>query len=138
VAIRGILLDTNAYAAFKRNVPDAIDIIRQAPLIAINSVVLGELLGGFAVGSREATNRQELNLFLSSSRVRLYAVDADTAAFYATVYLNLRKKGPPLPTNDMWIAATAMQHGMAVFTYDKHLQAVDSITAGNRLADFIT
>jgi tRNA(fMet)-specific endonuclease VapC len=92
VAIREILLDTNAYAAFKRDLADAVEIIRHAPLIGINSIVLGELLGGFAVGSREAANRQELKSFLSSSRVRLYAVDDNTAAHYAAVYLNPAKK----------------------------------------------
>lgn len=137
MAIREVLLDTNAYVAFKRDLPDAVEIIRHASLIGINSIVLGELLGGFAVGSREAANRQELKSFLSSSRVQLYVVDDDTAAHYAAVYLHLRKKGRPIPTNDIWIAATALQHSLAVFTYDNHLQMVDGIVVGNQLVDFI-
>ena len=137
MAIREVLLDTNAYVAFKRDLPDAIEIIRHAPLIGLNSIVLGELLGGFAVGSREAANRQELKSFLSSSRVRLYVVDDDTSSLYAAVYLSLRKKGRPIPTNDIWIAATALQHNLAVFTYDKHLREVDGIVVGNQLTDFV-
>lgn len=58
MAVRSILLDTNAYAAFKRDAPEAVEIIRYAPLIGISSIVLGEVLSGFAVGTREATNRQ--------------------------------------------------------------------------------
>ena len=137
MAIRDILLDTNAYAAFKRNAPEAVEIIRHAPLIAINSVVLGELLGGFAVGSRETLNRQELKRFLDSGRVKLFPVDDGTAEYYATVYRNLRDKGRPIPTNDMWIAATAFQHGLAVFSYDSHLRYVEGIIVGNLLSDFI-
>jgi tRNA(fMet)-specific endonuclease VapC len=64
VAVRNILLDTNAYAAFKRGAPDAVEIIRHVPLIGISSIVLGELLGGFAAGTRETANRQELDLSL--------------------------------------------------------------------------
>ena len=52
--IKPILLDTNAYTAFKRNVSDALEIIKNSPLIGLNTVILGELLGGFAVGTKEA------------------------------------------------------------------------------------
>ncbi len=137
MAVKEILLDTNAYSAFKRNVPDAIEIIRHAPVIGINSIVLGELLGGFAVGKREAINRQELKQFLSSKRVRLVTVDEGTAEYYAIIYRGLRQKGQPIPTNDMWIAATALQHGLAVYTYDGHFQYVEGLNIGNRLSDFI-
>jgi len=137
VAIREILLDTNAYSAFKRNGQDAVEIIRHVPLIGINSIVLGELLGGFSVGSREETNRQELKLFLASQRVKLFSVDDITAGYYAMIYRNLRQKGQPIPTNDMWIAATALQHSLTVFTYDEHFQAIDGLITGNRLSDFV-
>ena len=53
------------------------------------------------------------------------------------VYASLRRRGKPIPTNDMWIAATALQHGLAVFTYDPHFQSVEGITVGSRIADFL-
>ncbi len=137
MAIRPILLDTNAYAAFKRNVPEAIEILQHAPLIYLNSIVLGELFSGFAVGTREAINRQEFNLFAATSRIRLINLDENTANHYASVYLALRKKGRPIPTNDMWIAASARQQNLAVFTYDAHFQAIDGLVSGQDLADFI-
>ena len=64
-------------------------------------------------------------------------VDDGTAEYYAMIYRNLRQKGHPIPTNDMWIAATALQHGFAVSTYDGHFQYVDGLIAGNRLLDFV-
>lgn len=136
MGVRNILLDTNAYSAFKRNAPEAIEIIRHAPLICIDSIVLGELLSGFAVGTREPLNRQELESFLASSRVRLVSVDERTAEHYAQVYKELKPKGRPI-TNDMWIAAGALQYGLAVFTYDAHFQVVDGLVAGNHLSDFV-
>jgi tRNA(fMet)-specific endonuclease VapC len=138
VAIREILLDTNSYSAFKRNVADAVEVIQQASVIGISTVVLGELLSGFAAGSRESANRGELDKFLSSARVKVLAVDRGTAEHYAAVYRDLRTKGRPIPTNDIWIAATALQHGLAVFTYDIHFQAVDGLVSGVRLSDFLT
>jgi tRNA(fMet)-specific endonuclease VapC len=137
VAVRQILLDTNAYAAFKRDLPEAVELIRRAPLIGINTIVLGELLAGFAVGTRESANKQELNIFLASRRVKLFHLDDNTAELYATVYRDLKRRGRPIPTNDMWIAATALQHGLAVFTFDGHFQYVDGIVVGAAPSDFM-
>src|SRR5881397_1392550 len=105
MAVNDILLDTNAYAAFKQGQPDAVEIVQRATRLALSSTVLGELLAGFVVGSREAKNRAELQQFLGSDRVHILPVDDGTATYYATVYRILRSKGRPIPTNDMWIAA---------------------------------
>lgn len=135
--MRHILIDTNAYAAFKRGDAEAVEILRHADQIGISAVVLGELLSGFAVGQREAENRRELGAFLDSARVRLLPVEADTAEFYSRVYLGLRRKGKPIPTHDLWIAATAMQHGAAIFSHDQHFREVDGLIVGTRVADFL-
>jgi tRNA(fMet)-specific endonuclease VapC len=136
MAVSSILVDTNAYAAFKQGQPDAVEIIQRATRLAFNSTVLGELLAGFAAGSREAKNRAELQQFLTSDRVHILFIDDSTAAYYATVYRLLRSKGQPIPTNDMWIAASALQHGYALFSYDGHFQAVDGLHVGATPVDF--
>jgi len=136
MAIRGILLDTNAYAAFKRGSPEAVDILRHVPLIGLNSVVLGELLSGFAVGTHETRNRQELKEFLASDRVDIFSIGYGTAEHYASIYKNLKQIGKPIPTNDMWIAATALEFGLAVFSYDNHFKVVNGIISGSHLSDF--
>lgn len=134
--LRPILLDTNAYTAFKRNISEAVEIIRNTPLIGLNSIILGELYSGFALDSREEYNRRELKQFLEISKINRLAIDSDTAEYYAKVYSDLRKKGNPIPTNDMWIAATALQYNLALFSYDKHFRAVDGLITGNSSADF--
>jgi tRNA(fMet)-specific endonuclease VapC len=138
MAMRAILIDTNAYAAFKNGVAEAVRIISHAPLIGISTIVLGELRSGFAFGSREAVNLQELAEFLASKRVRIIPLDQETARCYADVYRGLRQKGKPIPTNDMWIAASALQHGLAVFSYDGHFGNVDQLITGNLLEQFLS
>lgn len=129
--MKKILLDTNGYAAFKGNDPMAVEIIRSVDYIGLCAVVLGELLGGFKGGSREKKNIEELNEFLDSPRVYLLRMDEETAEFYAKIYSDLRKKGKPIPSNDMWVAASAMQHGLAVFTLDEHFSKIEGIILKN-------
>jgi len=137
VAVKQVLVDTNAYAAFKRGDPEAVDILRQAQAIGLSAIVLGELLSGFSAGRRDAENRRELGAFLDSPRVRVLPVDFETADFYARIYANLRRRGKPIPTNDLWIAASALQHGAAIFTYDQHFSMVEGVVVINRVADLL-
>ena len=130
MAVTNILLDTNGYTAFKQGQPGAIDIIQRANRIALNSTVLGELMAGFAVGTRESKNRAELQKFLASERVHILVIDDGTALHYSNVYRLLRNKGNPIPTNDMWIAASALQYGYALFSYDYHFRFVDGLLVG--------
>lgn len=125
-----IVIDTNAYVAFKQGLPDAVTIVRQAAQMVISSIVIGELLAGFAAGSREVQNRSELQQLLSSPRVVVAGIDEHTSMYYATVYRGLRTKGRPIPTNDMWIAATALQYGCTLFSFDMHFQFVDGLIVG--------
>jgi tRNA(fMet)-specific endonuclease VapC len=125
--MKRILMDTNAYAAFKTNDSNAVDTLRTVEYIGVNIIVLGELLSGFKAGSKELKNRQELEQFLDSPRVNLIQLDEETAEFYAKVYWDLKRKGKPIPTNDLWIAASAMRHGLTLFTYDEHFDNIDGL-----------
>jgi tRNA(fMet)-specific endonuclease VapC len=107
--MKSILLDTNAYAAFKREIPHVREIIQNAPSISLNTVILGELFAGFAAGSKEQQNRRELAQFLASSRVSVLPIDFATAERYAGVFVELKKTGNPIPTNDLWGAASALR-----------------------------
>jgi tRNA(fMet)-specific endonuclease VapC len=137
MAIKSILLDTNAYTAFKRNQNEAVTIIANVDIIAINSIILGELLGGFVLGNKPEINRYELEKFMESPRVKILPIDAKTSDYYATIYSQLRKKGKPIPTNDIWIASTAIQHDLILFTYDSDFENIENLKLGSCLADFI-
>ena len=135
--MRPILIDTNAYAAFKRGDEAIVEIMQQVEKIAVSPIVLGELLGGFDHGNKSKQNRKELSQFLESSRIRIYPINHDTANFYSQVYFSLKRKGQPIPTNDMWIAAQALENGCIVCTYDKHFKAIDGLITGNTLSELM-
>ena len=65
--------------------------------------------------------------FLDSPRVELIAIDDDTADYYAKIFCDLKSRGQPIPTNDLWIASSAMQHGLALYTLDVHFQKIDGL-----------
>lgn len=121
------MLDTSAYAAFKRGHEEAASALRKSPEILLPTIVLGELWAGFEVGSKRDQNRQELDAFLASPRVAIASITAETAARYAVIYAYLRANGRPIPTNDLWIAALAMEHGATLLTTDAHFLHIPQI-----------
>ena len=135
--MRPIALDTNAYAAFKRGDERIVTVLQHAPVIILCVTVLGELLGGFAAGQRESHNRNELTQFLNTPRVKIVSSTTATADIYALVYLALRRKGQPIPTNDLWIAASSLEYGAALLTLDTHFKLIDGLRVGTHLDDFI-
>ncbi len=122
-----VLMDTSAYAAFLRGDPGVKEALQQADEIVFNPVVLGELKAGFLMGKNEKRNRAILRDFLSSPRVIIAEIDEETSERYAVIVQSLRMKGTPIPTNDLWIAASAMQHGLKILTTDKHYLEVPQI-----------
>ncbi|CAG0973773.1 Ribonuclease VapC5 [Burkholderiales bacterium] len=135
--MKGLLLDTNVYAAFKRGDATILEVIRHAPELVLCPIVLGELLAGFAAGTQTVRNRKELAEFIATPRVRVIELDGNTATHYAMLFLNLRKRGRPVPSNDLWIGALAMQHGLAVFSLDQHFREMENLSVGQCLEDFL-
>ena len=122
-----LLLDTSAYSAMRRGDRRLLEPIREAAEICLSAVVVGELVYGFVGGRLEAPNRGQLREFLESDRVRVVAVDEETAERYAVIRDFLRRKGTPIPTNDLWIAASAAQHGLKLLSLDGHFKEVPQI-----------
>ncbi len=132
-----VFLDTNAYSAFKLGHEDIIAVIQHVQTIGLSPIVLGELLSGFEMGSKIIANRNELKQFLASSRVKIYPITFETSQFYCEIYACLKRKGKPIPTNDLWIAALAMEHGSPLCTFDKHFDNIDGLLIGNTVAQFL-
>lgn len=124
-----VLLDTSGFIAVRRGHPDVVSIVRRAERIAVTPVVIGELLSGFRKGHRRAENERDLERFLCTPRMEILAVDRETADRYAAIADDLRARGRPIPTNDLWIAASAMQHGLELVTTDAHFKGVPQILA---------
>lgn len=121
------VIDTNVYSQFRRGEAKAVQGLKSAHEIHLPLIVLGELLAGFAAGTRASKNRDELAHFMASPRVLLLNSDERTANHYADLHAVLRKQGTPIPTNDLWIAALARQHRMPLFSFDEHFAAVPGL-----------
>lgn len=122
-----LLLDTSAYSAMRRGDKRLLAPIREAGEVYLTPVVIGELLFGFGGGGIEEQNRSLLREFLDSERVGVASVDEDTAERYAVIRDYLRRQGSPIPANDLWIAASAAQHGLLLMTLDSHFKNVPHI-----------
>jgi tRNA(fMet)-specific endonuclease VapC len=127
VGLKKVLIDTNIYSLAMKGESPVVEILRQVDVIGISTISIGELYSGFTNGSREAENKAELAFFLDSPRVVVHGIDVETAEFYALILNNLKKAGTPIPTNDIWIAAVAVQHGYKLFTKDKHFNVVQGL-----------
>ncbi len=122
-----VALDTNAYRDFMRGAAERVEIIRAVRAIVLPLIVLGELRAGFAAGNRESTNAANLQRFLASPRVSVLPPDEQTAHYYAQLHQQLRNDGRPIPTNDLWIAALAVQHDLVLCTSDRHFRQIPQL-----------
>ena len=130
-----ILLDSNAYSRLMRGDDQAAAVVRDATEILMSAVVVGELLYGFRSGSRLERNMADLRSFLNNPYVSFVPVGPVTADRYSRVAAALRARGSPIPANDMWIAAHALETGADLVSADRHFESVDGIAwlrLGNR------
>ena len=131
--MKKIVLDTNAYTRLLIGEENVLDIIGTADTIYMSIFVLGELYAGFAGGRKERKNKETLNRFLLKPTAKILNATAETAEVFGKVKQNLKKAGTPIPINDVWIAAHAIETGSTIITYDSHFKNV----AGLRLWDGI-
>lgn len=124
-----LCLDTSAYSQFKRGEPAAVTALRRARVVGVPTVVLGELRAGFRMGRRADRNELELQAFVAQPPVKVLDVDDAAASHYADLVTDLRRRGTPLPTNDIWIGAVALRDGLTVLTYDEHFASLPRVSA---------
>jgi len=125
VAVK-ILLDTNAYSDF-RQFGKWKDVLARATEILMPSIVLGELKYGFAKGNIQGANLRKLRQFLETDRVSMATISDATTDAYAQLFLYLKHQGIPIPTNDVWIRALALEHEATLCTRDRHFENLPQI-----------
>jgi len=124
--LRKILLDTSAYSWLMSGDTRVLDIIDNTRVLFMSTVVLGELFAGFRGGTRYKANVAKLKDFLSDPLIEVMQVSESTAEMFGQIKHALKVAGTPLPINDIWIAAHAMEAGAVIVTYDTHLSRLPS------------
>jgi len=122
-----IAIDSNRYTDLCRGEPAVVEIIRGAEEIHVPLIVLAEQRAGFAHGRQREKNERVLARFLNNPGVFVLAPDEQTTRVYADLYAYLRKKGRPIPTNDLWIASLVVQHGLVLFDRDSDFDALPQL-----------
>jgi tRNA(fMet)-specific endonuclease VapC len=125
--MRRILLDTNAYIRLLAGDEKVLDALAGAERIYMSVFVLGELSAGFRAGRKGRENKNILDRFMEKPAVEILDATRDTADCFGLVKASLRKAGTPIPVNDVWIAAQALETGSILVTFDDHFKAVPGL-----------
>ena len=118
-------VDTNAVIAYREGIPTVCTLIEGADLLFLPVVVLGELLYGALNSAKPQRNEQITHKF--SAQSILVPIDDAIAIRYATVRLQLKKIGRPIPENDIWVAATCLELGVPLLTRDGHFDHIHGL-----------
>ena len=122
-----LALDTNRYRDFADGDPPVIQALELADVVFVPFVVLAELRAGFAVGTKTRQNERTLQRFLMVPGISICYADDGTTRLYASIFAQLRAQGTPIPTNDLWIAALALQHNLTLFRRDHHFDQIPQL-----------
>ena len=125
-----VLLDTNRLTDAFRGEATIVKILEQAADVWIPFVALAEIKAGFLAGGRPTENEGLLNAFLRLPGVDVLFADRETTDVYARLFLQLRRAGTPIPTNDLWIASLAVQHQLILLSRDEHFDKLPQVAKG--------
>jgi predicted nucleic acid-binding protein len=120
-----LILDTNALSAIADGETAAMEIAERADRLAVTVIVLGEYRLGIAQSRHRPIYESWLREWISA--VTVLDIDQETAHSYAAIGMELKKKGTPIPSNDLWIAATCRQHSLPLLSRDKHFDLVSGL-----------
>ncbi|HMR04310.1 MAG TPA: type II toxin-antitoxin system VapC family toxin [Polyangiaceae bacterium] len=122
-----LVLDTSAYSHFRRGHKETLDWMSRAESIVIPTTVLGELHAGFHLGGRLADNQRVLEDFLNEPFTVVADVGPAEAQRYGKFFSELKRAGTPIPTNDVWIAATTVTRGGRLLTFDEDFSRIAAL-----------
>jgi predicted nucleic acid-binding protein len=120
-----LILDTNALSAIADGEPAAMEVAAGADRIALPVVVLGEYRMGIAQSRHRSSYESWLRDWIAA--VSVLDIDDQTTHFYSAIGLELKRKGKPIPTNDLWIAALCRQHSLPLLSRDRHFDLVPGL-----------
>jgi tRNA(fMet)-specific endonuclease VapC len=119
------LLDTNIVIALFAQDSSVLQHVGEADEVFVPAIVLGELYYGAQKSARIEENLGKIDEFASEAAI--LGCDEHTAKHYGIVKNRLRAKGRPIPENDIWIAAVALQHTLELVSRDPHFKQIESL-----------
>ncbi len=122
-----LCIDTNAYTALMNGEKRIHNLLENAEEVHIPVTVLGELYSGFQQGKFHDRNIIQLDKFLSKPGIFIENINKDVAFRYGFLVSELRKKGTPIPSNDLWIAAVSLNSGAILVSRDKHFKDIPGL-----------
>ena len=122
-----ILIDSNRFIDFCSGEPEVVDAFEQAALLVVPFIVLAEIRLGAQSIKRGDAQARVLGELLQQPGVRVAHSSDTTTHHYATLYARLKKAGTPIPTNDIWIAALAVEHSLALYSRYAHFDCFPGI-----------
>lgn len=93
-------------------------------------IVLAEIKAGFLGGAQQRSNQILLGRLLSKATVQVLLPGRETAEQYARLFVQLKRAGTPIPDNDLWIAALALEHDLTLVTRDQHFEYIPQLLRG--------
>ncbi|OHD80157.1 MAG: hypothetical protein A3J97_00940 [Spirochaetes bacterium RIFOXYC1_FULL_54_7] len=122
------LIDTYCYTALMRGDESVAQFLDDAEIVYLSTIAAGELMTGFKGGSMERQNRLGLKEFIQKGGKTIIAsVGMETAERFALIKDALKRKGKPIPVNDIWIAAQCMETGAILLSRDLHFSAIEGL-----------
>jgi tRNA(fMet)-specific endonuclease VapC len=125
-----VALDTNRLSDLFRGDVSLADWLGNCHEVWIPLIVLAEIKAGFYGGSRQHRNEGLLQKFLAKATVGVLLPTRVTAEHYARLFVQLKSAGTPVPDNDLWIAALALEHELLLITRDRHFELIPQLLRG--------
>lgn len=125
-----VAIDTNRLTDLFQGDADLADWLGNCDQVSIPFVVLGEITAGFYGGAQQRRNQLLLNHFLVKPTVEVLFAGGETVEQYARLFVQMKRAGTPIPDNDLWIAALALEHNLVLITRDRHFERIPQLMRG--------
>jgi len=119
-----VAIDTNRLTDLLRGDARLAERLGACDEVWVPLMVLGEIKAGFHGGTQRHRNEALLQRFLAKATVSVLLPGRETAEHYARIFVQLKRAGTPVPDNDLWIAALALEHDLTLITRDRHFERI--------------
>jgi tRNA(fMet)-specific endonuclease VapC len=122
-----VALDTNRLTDLLRGDMALAERLGACEEVSIPLMVLAEMMAGFYGGTQQHRNEALLRKFLAKPTIAILLPGRETAERYARLFVQLKRAGTPIPDNDLWIAALALEHDLLLITRDRHFACLPQL-----------